>query len=133
AETLILSGRVFRTGKPLRTFPGNALVQADVDDPLERLDAAGEFGRQAETAGQVDLVFARAAVADDDEAHAAFAAGLELRADRGKAALAAGKHGEALAELGRLLLDRLRRDQPQADAVRPFVGLDMQDHRLAHR
>src|SRR6185437_13220485 len=99
AETLILSGRVFRTGKPLRTFPGNALVQADVDDPLERLDAAGEFGRQAETAGQVDLVFARAAVADDDEAHAAFAAGLELRADRGKAALAAGKHGEALAEL----------------------------------
>ena len=70
-----------------------------IRNPVQGLDAAGDFGGQAVGAGELDFVFAGAAVADDDEVDGAFAAALELGADGAQGPGVVGEDGEAAVDL----------------------------------
>ena len=70
-------------------------MQPHIRNPIQRLDPAGDLGRQPIGSRQFDFVFARAAIADDDEVDLALAAPLELGADGAEGLGVGGKDREA--------------------------------------
>src|SRR5690606_5508588 len=88
------------------------LVQTHIHHARDPLEPSRQLRGQAELAGKLDLIFALALIADEDETHHPFPTRLELGLDGAEAFFAACENRHAAAEFFDRSVDGLAIDQP---------------------